>query len=344
MIIDQIKISPYKINFKKNYSNSKFSINYRKGWILQLIMGDIIGYGDASPLNNFSFESYSQAGYGLEGFKLSMKNINQIDFGELLELAKAHGESQPSVRCCIESAIFDLASKVNHVPLNKYLNKDASPTIKCNLYDNTKEKPFRGMVLKVKIKNSNPFDEIERIDQILDKFNGMAKLRLDFNESYDLTKAIQFCKMLEGKNIDYLEQPLPANNFQAMHELSLNTDIPIAADEMLTDIDSAYKILENQSASIFILKPMIIGGYENIKKIITLARDESIRCNISSLLESNIGRLYYMHLSSSFNLKDECGIATDIFFESDLCSFPHLKNGEVVIGNEPGIGTNEVNL
>ena len=113
MIIDSIRISPYQINFKKDYSNSKFSIDFRKGWILQLGVGDVVGYGDASPLDNFSFESYSQAGYGLEGFKLSMKNIGKINFEELLELSKAHGESQPSVQCCIESAIFDLASKLN---------------------------------------------------------------------------------------------------------------------------------------------------------------------------------------------------------------------------------------
>ena len=344
MIIDSIRISPYQINFKKGYSNSKFSIDFRKGWILQLGVGDVVGYGDASPLDNFSFESYSQAGYGLEGFKLSMKNIGKINFEELLELSKAHGESQPSVQCCIESAIFDLASKLNKLPLSKYLNANSLSTIKCNFYEDSMDKPFKGMVVKLKIKSTNIFDELERIDHITEKFNGMAKLRLDFNGSYDLPKAIRFCKMIENKNIDYIEQPLSPESFEDMYELSLHTDIPIAADEMLTDINSAHKILENQSASVFILKPMIIGGYENIKKIISLAKTESIRFNISSLLESNIGRLYYLHLCAALQIKDECGIATNVFFESDLCNFPSLENGRVNIDNSFGIGINEINL
>jgi len=344
MIIDSIRISPYEIKFKKEYSNSRFSIHSRKGWILQLGVGDIIGYGDASPLNDFSFDSYSQAGYGLEGFKLSMKNIGNIDFEELFELSKAHGESQPSVQCCIESAIFDLASKLNELPLNKYLNKNAPSAIKCNLYDDSVAKPFKGMIVKLKIKSTNVFNELERINYIIEKFNGMAKLRLDFNGAYDLPKAIRFCKMIENKNIDYIEQPLPAESFEDMYELSLHTDIPIAADEMLTDINSAYKILENQSASVFILKPMIIGGYGDIKEIINLAKSESIRFNISSLLESNIGRLYYLHLCAALEIEDECGIATNIFFKSDLCNFPFLKNGKLNINKSFGIGVNEINL
>ena len=200
------------------------------------------------------------------------------------------------------------------------------------------------MVVKLKIKSTNIFDELERIDHITEKFNGMAKLRLDFNGAYDLPKAIRFCKMIEDKSIDYIEQPLSPESFEDMYELSLHTDIPIAADEMLTDINSAHKILENQSASVFILKPMVIGGYEDIKEIISSSKAESIRFNISSLLESNIGRLYYLHLCAALEIKDECGIATNTFFESDLCNFPSLENGRVNIDNSFGIGINEINL
>ena len=33
MILDSIKTSPYELTFKKQYSNSKFSISYRQGFI-----------------------------------------------------------------------------------------------------------------------------------------------------------------------------------------------------------------------------------------------------------------------------------------------------------------------
>ena len=194
------------------------------------------------------------------------------------------------------------------------------------------------------IQDLNLFHQLDIIDRVIDRFKGMAKLRLDLNESYDLPRAIRLCKMLENKSIDYIEQPLPAENVEDMYELGLHTDIPIAIDESITDIDSLNKMIDNQCADVFILKPMVIGGISKLKDMIELIRLSSKRFNISSLLESNIGRLCYLHITSAFNVEEECGIATEAFFESDICQFPSSLNGIIDINDSPGIGVNEINL
>ena len=124
MTLDSIKISPYELTFKKEYLNSKFSILSRYGWIINISSNGVNGYGDCCPLEGFSEESYEQSGYGLEGFKLSIDKTKEIDFDELMHLAEAHGESQPSVQFAIESAVYDLHSKLNEMSLNKFINKD----------------------------------------------------------------------------------------------------------------------------------------------------------------------------------------------------------------------------
>jgi o-succinylbenzoate synthase len=344
MILDSIKISPYELTFNKKYSNSKFSIFSRQGWIISISSSGMCGYGDCCPLDQFSEESYEQSGYGLEGFKLSIDKVEEIDFEELMHLAEAHGESQPSVQFAIESAIHDLCSKLEGIPLNRFLNKDSKTSVKINYYQESQVEPFKNMIIKLKMMGDNLFKDIETVDRVLDQFQGMAKLRLDFNGSMDLTKAIRFCKMLEGKSIDYIEQPLSKNNFEDMYELTLHTDIPIAADEMLTDLDSLNKVLDYQCADVFILKPMLIGGIMRCREIIKIINLESKRYNISSLLESNIGRLSYLHLASACNLLEESGIATNIFFNNDICDFPEPINGIIKISNNSGAGINEINL
>tara|TARA_Y100001970_G_scaffold292962_1_gene436863 strand:- start:3784 stop:4818 length:1035 start_codon:yes stop_codon:yes gene_type:complete len=344
MIIEKIKIIPYQLSFKKEYKNSQFSINKRNGWIIQISSNGISGYGDACPLDGFNVESYSQSGYGLEGFKLSLLESENIEFDELLCLSEAHGELQPSVEFAIQSAIYDLASKLNGIPLNKYLNKDASNLVKVNYYSDSPVKPFRGMVVKLKIIDSNLFNQLDMIEQVSDKFKGMAKFRLDLNESYDLPRAIRFCKMLENKPIDYIEQPLPRDNLEDMYELSLHTDIPIAVDESINDIESINKVLDNQCADIFILKPMAIGGISKLYDMIELIKSSSKKFNISSLLESNIARSCYLHLASALKIDDECGIATDFLFRNDLCEFPAPFDGEIHVGSSNGIGINEINI
>ena len=89
---------------------------------------------------------------------------------------------------------------------------------------------------------------------------------------------------------------------------------------------------------------MLIGGITKLKDIIELIKLNSKRFNISSLLESNIGRLCYLHIASAFNLNEECGIATEAFFKEDICQFPSSSNGIIDINGSHGIGVNEINL
>ena len=344
MTVDDIKILPYQLIFKKEYLNSKLSIEKRNGWIIKISSNGVAGYGDSCPLNQFSEESYEQAGYGLEGFRLAMDGVKDIDFEEILQLSAAHGESQPSVQFAIETALYDLESKLNNIPLNKLLNSQSSPIVKINYYDNSNIKPFNGMIIKLKVIDNNFFNQVDRINKIIEKYNGLVKLRLDFNGSMDLPRAIRFCKMIEGKPIDYLEQPLPKDSFDDMYELGLHTDIPLAIDEMITGIETLEKALEYQCADVFILKPMLIGGISTCKEMIEMIKSESKRFNISSLLESNVGRLSYLNLCSAFNLSEESGIATDLFFNNDLCDFPQAIEGTIKLDSNPGIGINEICL
>ena len=89
---------------------------------------------------------------------------------------------------------------------------------------------------------------------------------------------------------------------------------------------------------------MLIGGINNCRDMIETIISEGKRYNISSLLESNIGRLSYLHLASAFNVSEASGIATNIFFNNDLCDFPMPTNGTIKLNTSSGIGINEINL
>ncbi len=344
MKIDSIDIVPYELIFANEYKNSIMSIDSRKGWIIKISSDGEVGYGDASPLELFSSESSSQAKFGLEGFKLAIDLKQEITFEELEKLSEAHGESQPSVQFAIESAIYDLSSKLQQLTLRKLLNSSCLDRVKINYYRDQKIKPFDDMIIKIKIIDNNIFNQVEKINRILDDYKGKAKLRLDFNGSYDLPRAIRICKMIEDFPIDYIEQPLSKDNYEDMYELSLHTNIPIAVDEMATDRDSIYRILDYQCADVFVLKPMLIGGIRETEKIIKLIKSNDKRVNISSLLESNVGRLVYLQMCAAFQIKEECGVATSVFFTSDICDFPKVDKGEIALGSDYGIGTNEINI
>ena len=142
---------------------------------------------------------------------------------------------------------------------------------------------------------------------------------------------------MEKFNVDYIEQPIMKDNLEDLSELRYHTEIPIALDESLTDFISAESIIEMQAADIFIIKPMISGGFHESGKIINLAISENIRTIITSSLESIIGQAACLHLASAHEISEACGLANDYLLNKDNASLT-INAGVANIPNKNGLG------
>ena len=169
-------------------------------------------------------------------------------------------------------------------------------------------------------------------------YNEKVKFRIDVNGKLDLVKAIRFCKSMEKFNIDYIEQPLGANELENLSELRMHTSIRIAVDESLTDYLTAQKIIDNQSADILVIKPMVIGSYSDINKIIKIATENYMECIITNMLDSGINRMACIHIALANNINNECGISGDNLFESEIYTTPGIIRGNLSLSNDNGLG------
>jgi o-succinylbenzoate synthase len=237
----------------------------------------------------------------------------------------------------LETAIYDLLAKEAELPLAKYCNLGAKTEISVNGMAGVHFPGDGFSVIKVKVGFRNLFDEIENMEYLTESFGNEVRFRLDANGAFDLPQAIRFCKKMEKFNIEYIEQPLPANNLEDLAELTYHTDIPIAVDESLTDFTSAEKIIDEQAAQVFIIKPMVSGGFTECEKIIHLAQAENIRTVITSSLETSIGREACLHIVLSNEIAEVCGLATGCLLSEDKPLNPIL-GGKIGISESPGLG------
>ena len=143
---------------------------------------------------------------------------------------------------------------------------------------------------------------------------------------------------MEKFNIEYIEQPLPKNDFNDLSELRMHTSIPIAVDESLISIESAEKIIDSQAADIFVIKPAMIGDYDEINKIINLANQNDIKCIITNMLDGAVNRMACLHIAAAYNISDDCGLSMDNLFESNLYQTPKVINGKLTIPKISGLG------
>ena len=336
MNISHFEVTPYSIPFVKPLQTTGKTYTHREGVWLQLQWEDYTGIGEAAPLEGFSRENVKEVHYALEGFHQAIDG-ESIDKEDLLSLVNIHTEDIPSARFVLETAVFDLLSQEAGKPLALYLNPTAHTEIAVNGIAGIHMPGDGYKVMKVKVGFRNLFDEIEQMVMLTKSFGEDVLFRLDANGAFDLPQAIRFCKEMETFNIDYVEQPLLPEKLVDLEELRYHTNIPIAVDESLTDYKSAEKIIENQVADVFIIKPMISGGFSESKKIIQLAREENIRIVITSALETSIGRMACIHLAATNEITEACGLATGNLLAEDNPESP-IKEGALSISNTPGMG------
>ena len=340
MNISQFIVKPYSIPFIKPLQTAGKTYTHREGVWLQLQWEDYVGVGEAAPLNEFSRENVKEVHYALEGFHQAIDGEN-FDSEDLLALLNIYTENIPSARFGLETAIFDLLSQKAGKPLALYLNPDVHTEIAVNGITGIHMPGDGFKVMKVKVGFRNLFDEIDQMVLLTKSFGEDISFRLDANGAFDLPQAIRFCKEMEAFNIDYIEQPLSADELVDLAELSYHTKIPIALDESLTDLSSAEKIIEKQAANVFIIKPMVSGGFSESKKIIQLAKEENIRTVITSSLETVIGRMACLHLAAANEITEACGLSTGDFFSEDKPTNP-IQDGMLSLLNTPGMGIGNI--
>jgi len=334
--ISQFSVTPYSIPFVKPLQTSEKTYIQREGVWLQIRYEDYIGVGEAAPLEGFSQENVKEVHYALEGFHQAIDG-ESFDSDDLLSLVHIHTEGIPSARFALETAVYDLLAQEEGKPLSLYLNDHALTEVVVNGITGIHMPGDGFKVMKVKVGFSNLFDEIEQMVMLTKSFGEDIMFRLDANGSFDLPQAIRFCKEMEAFNIDYVEQPLLPAELVDLAELRYHTQIPIAVDESLTDLESAEKILEEQAADVFIIKPMISGGFSESEKIINLAKKEEIRTVVTSSLETEIGRTACLHLAAANEIKEACGLATGELLSEDKPQNP-IVEGILSLSKTPGLG------
>ena len=113
MIIQNIDIKHVAFDMVNNLDTFSIKHNKRDSWLIKITEKyGTIGYGESSPLVGFNNETFDQAGYALEGFKLAVNNLNEdLDLDEILILANVHSLDAPSATFAINSAIYDIESQ-----------------------------------------------------------------------------------------------------------------------------------------------------------------------------------------------------------------------------------------
>jgi L-Ala-D/L-Glu epimerase / N-acetyl-D-glutamate racemase len=314
----------------------------------------LVGLGAGSPEPKVTGETIQDCREALSGERLEwLVGCDPADLDALCDEAARRIPRAPAARAAVDIALHDLTARARGVPLFEMLGRvhDAFPTsitigIKplVEALDEAEEYLSRGFrILKVKI-GLNLDEDLERLVRLREKVGPEVRIRADANQGYSVKEVLRFFRQTDPLDLEFVEQPLPAKDVEAMRALPEEIRQRIAADESLLNQEDARSLAAAPRAcGIFNIKLMKCGGIAEARRIAAVAENAGIRLMWGCMDESRISIAAALHAALSCRATRYLDLDGSLDLARDVAGGGFLLEGGVLRTiASPGLGLNSL--
>jgi L-alanine-DL-glutamate epimerase-like enolase superfamily enzyme len=187
-------------------------------------------------------------------------------------------------------------------------------------------------------------EDLEMVRGIRDAVGDRLKLRIDPNRAYSPQQAAELCRQLEEYDLQYLEQPIPAEPLSDAAWLRQQTRVPIALNESVTDPASVLAILRADAAEFLLPDTHIAGGIWPCVQIGHLCEAAGLPAIMHCGHDLGPKTAAMLHVGASCAAYSLANDTTYYGLVEDIITEPfHIEAGTIAVPTKPGLGI-EVDL
>ena len=275
------------------------------------------------------------------------RDLNPLNTEYALSELAALTEGVPSAQCAFDIAFYDLLGLATGLPLHRLLGGyrdriQTSVTINVGTVKETVEmahnrarQGFR--ILKLK-GGRDPEEDVRRVRAVHDALPNLV-LRLDAEQGYSIRRALDVAKALADQ-LEMLEQPVPAEDgVEALQRVTLNSPVPILADESARGPDSALALAAQHAADGLSIKLATCGGLRCARQMDAVARAARMMTMVGCINEPAL----LTAAGLAFALSSPGVTYGDLDGYFDLADDPTrqrfmLEEGWLIASDVPGLG------
>ena len=351
MNIRKIEIFKLPIKLKEPFIISLGELVCAENIIVRITTSEgLTGFGECSPFPLINGETID-TGF-IVGKKISMGLIgkNPLDTEGCSDLMDKVIFANSSIKSAISTALYDIAAQNSGLPLYAFLggkkDKQLVTDYTVSLGDPLKmaedaskiiENGFT--IVKVKVGRSGRTD-IERIRQIRKSIGIDIPVRIDANQGWNKTEAIDTLKSLGDYNIQFCEEPLPRWEYMDLPEIRKNSPIPVMADESCSDHNDAGRLIGISACDYINIKLGKSAGFLNSIRIVHLAEKAGIKMQIGGFLESRLGFTASAHLALASDFIRFIDFDSPLMMSEDPVSggITYRHGGVIILPESNGLG------
>jgi L-alanine-DL-glutamate epimerase-like enolase superfamily enzyme len=306
--------------------------------------GGQTGVGAAAPDTHYG-ETADTVSAVLPDLLDAVEDVNDpLALGEIERRLRAVVRDNPAARAAVSIAIHDLATRRLGVPLYRHFGLDADrapPTSYTVPIDDPEAMGERaaGIVADgygiVKVKLGTDRDR-ERMAAIRDAAPD-ATIRVDANEAWTPSEAIEKSEWLADLGVEFVEQPVPAENPDGLRRVSERSALPVAADESCVTLPDVPAVAD--SVDIVNLKLMKCGGVREAVRMVHAARAQGLEVMLGCMVESTASIAAACHLAPLVDYVDLDGA---LLLAEDAYEGPSYAGGTLAVPDRPGTGVQPI--
>jgi len=320
----------------------------------------LVGWGEAfapaRPVATLIEDQFSDRVLGMDPF----------DVESLVRESYTHGyhfARGPFVRCAvsgIDLALWDIIGKSVGRPIHRLIGgtqTDALEPYASSGYvtewgqdiaepmARAAEEGFSAAKIKI---GRGIEDDVERVETAREELGDDAALMVDYNGNYRPSQVRRSYEAIEGFDITWIEEPVPAENTAGYRELSDDLDVPIAAGEAHFSRFEFKELIDDRLVDI--VQPNLgrCGGFSEARLIAEMATTENVAVR-PHVWNSAVGVAAALQFAASVpDYPHADTVPVPLRFEFDRSENPLRDDllmepldptgGEIAVPQEPGLG------
>ena len=245
-------------------------------------------------------------------------------------------DEHPFALCALDVAYWDLWGKfhqkklvdlwgldIRKNPITDYtIGIDTIP----KMIEKMKEMPFP--LYKIKLGTNEDIKIIKALRKETE-----AIFRVDANTAWSPEQTLAFAPQLKELGVEFIEQPLKADNWEGMQQLKGKCALPIIADEsciLEEDVAKCANIFDGVN-----IKLMKCGGITPALRMIENAKKLNLKVMVGCMTESTIGCSAIAQLLPLLDYVDMDGC---LLVDDQISKGISIEFGKVIYANLPGTG------
>ena len=352
MKITEVRLGKISVPLRVPFKTALRTVNSVEDVIVEIHTDTgAVGYGEAPPTGVITGDTTGAIiGAIQDHIAKSIIGRDVDEFEDVLQIVQKCIVKNTSAKAAVDIALWDLYGQLYKIPVYKLMGGAKKKIVTdITISVNDPEEMARDTVnaiergydcLKIKV-GANPALDVERLMAVRKAAGSETCIRIDANQAWSPKQAVKLLNQMQDKGLDieFVEQPVKAHDFEGMKYVTERSYVPVLADESVFSPEDAVQIMQMGAADLVNIKLMKCGGLYNGLKIASAAEVYGVECMIGCMLEAKVSVNAAVHLACAKNIITRIDLDGPVLCSEDpILGGAVFQEKDITVSDAPGLG------